>query len=73
MDTGLKGQDEDNNNVIYQIDIELAKHEKAITLKVHEGDDIEQLLQRMKEQHGLTDASLDEIKSMVDEQLQLTS
>jgi ribosomal protein S21 len=47
----------------------LADHDKTITLKVHEGEEIEQLLQNMKKQIGLTDASLDEIKTLVDEQL----
>lgn len=59
--------DDNQGNLLYQVDIELAQHDKAITLKVHEGEEIQQLLLKMKEQIGLTDASLDEIKTLVDE------
>ena len=62
-------EEESYGDLLYQIDIELGQHNKTISLQIHEGEDMDAMLLKMKEAHGLTDQSMDQIKMLLDEQL----
>ena len=55
------------SQLLYQIEIDISK-DKTVTLKVHEGENLEDLLNTMRDTHNLSERSVARIQKIIDNQ-----
>ena len=58
-----------SEDVLYQIDIDISK-ERRVTLRVRPGDDIEELLDRVKRENELSQRTFEKLRQAVTESIE---